>query len=156
MSSNALRLFAQIANIQVLKAKLNKSNPSQKRTLNNLEAEERRIRARVSRTKKKYNNNNNNNNNNIENRYRTRTGKYRSIPEPTNFYNQGLRKFFYKPSIGFYIILGLNREGKVIKKRVPGHFYYKYDRKLGRIVPFGRRTLHPIVSKKKAVNNRRN
>jgi len=151
MASNAMKLFADLAQIQVLRAKLNKNNPGQKKLLNNLDVEEKKIRAKVYRTKKRYNNNNNNNNNNnMENKYRTRTGKYRGIPEPTNFYNQSLRKFFYKPSIGFYIILGLNREGKVIKKRVPGQFYYKYDRKLGRIVPFSRRPLRPLVAKKRS------
>jgi len=150
MASNAMKLFANIAQIQVLKAKLDKNKPNQKRLINNLEDQERKIRAKVSRTNKRYSNNNNNNNNNMENKYRTKTGKYRSIPEPTNFYNQSLRRFFYKPSIGFYIVLGLNREGKMIKKRVPGHFYYKYDRKLGRIVPFSRRPLRPIVAKKRS------
>jgi hypothetical protein len=155
MASDPLKLLAELAQIQVMKAKLNKNNPEQKKTINNLAEQEKRIRAKMTR-RKRVNNNNNNNNNNNENRYRTRTGKYRSIPEPTNFYNQSLRKFFYKPSLGFYIILGLTKSGEVIKKRVPGHFYYKYDRKLGRIIPFRRVTKNPYILKKKSSNNKRN
>jgi len=86
------------------------------------------------------------NNRNYENRYYRNqntylnsSGRSRRVPEPTPFYNQALRRFLYRPSVGFYIIIGLDRNGKAIKKRVPGHFYYRYDEKLARIVPFRRR-----------------
>jgi hypothetical protein len=97
--------------------------------LNNIEREARK-RKRTTNNNTYYRN---------ENIYRNSSGRVRSIPEPTPYYNQSLRRFLYKPSIGFYIILGLNRDGKAIKKRVPGQFYYRYDEKLARIVPFHRR-----------------
>lgn len=80
--------------------------------------------------------------------YRNSSGRVRSIPEPTPFYNQHLRRFLYRPSVGFYIILGLDRNGKAIKKRVPGHFYYRYDEKLARIIPFRRRSMRPVPHRK--------
>jgi hypothetical protein len=83
-----------------------------------------------------------------ENIYRNSSGRVRSIPEPTPFYNQSLRRFLYRPSVGFYIILGLDRNGKAIKKRVPGHFYYRYDEKLARIVPFRRKAMRPVPYRK--------
>ena len=62
-----------------------------------------------------------------------------SLPAETNFYNQALRRFFFNTNAGFYVIVGLNRNGTPIKRRVSGNFFYRYDKKLGRIVPFKRR-----------------
>lgn len=100
--------------------------------------------------------NNNENTNNYNNRYVNSSGKYRKIPEPTNFYNQYLRRFFYKPSVGFYIILGLDKNGHTVKRRVPGHFFYRYDKKLGRIVPFSRSLRRPVVEKQKTSSTSKN
>ena len=91
-----------------------------------------------------------------ENVYRNSSGRVRSIPEPTPYYNQSLRRFLYRPSIGFYVILGLDRNGKAIKKRVPGHFYYRYDEKLARIVPFRRKAgMRPVPRRKSEEERRR-
>ena len=90
-----------------------------------------------------------------ENVYRNSSGRVRSIPEPTPYYNQSLRRFLYRPSIGFYVILGLDRNGKAIKKRVPGHFYYRYDEKLARIVPFRRKAGMSPVPRRKSEEERR-
>ena len=90
-----------------------------------------------------------------QNIYRNSSGRIRSIPEPTPFYNQHLRRFLYRPSVGFYIILGLDRDGKAIKKRVPGHFYFRYDEKLARIVPFHRRGMRPVPHRKTEEERRR-
>jgi len=90
---------------------------------------------------------NNNTTNNV-NRYINSSGKSRKIPETTPFYNRSLRRFLYQPSIGFYIILGQDRNGHLIKRRVPGHFYYRYDEKLARIVPFTRRLTQPVKKPK--------
>ena len=62
-----------------------------------------------------------------------------SLPAETNFYNQALRRFFFNTNAGFYVIVGLNRNGTPIRRRVSGNFFYRYDKKLGRIVPFKRR-----------------
>ena len=100
-----------------------------------------------------------NNNNTMINKYVNSSGRIRKIPETTDFYNRYLRRFMYKPSIGFYIILGLDRKGNVIKRRVPGHFYYRLDQKLQRIVPFKRslsRSVKPPPEKKTTNNNKNN
>jgi hypothetical protein len=71
-------------------------------------------------------------NNNLSNLLSRR----RKVPAETPFYNQALRRFFYSDNGGFYIIIGLNKNGSPIKRRVPGRFVYVYNKKLGRIVPF--------------------
>jgi len=115
-----------------------KLNALKENILNNIERETRK-RKRLTNNNTYYRN---------ENIYRNSSGRVRSIPEPTPYYNQHLRRFLYKPSIGFYIILGLNRDGKAIKKRVPGHFYYRYDEKLARIIPFRRKPMRPVPHRK--------
>jgi len=117
------------------------------------------ITANRNKTKKVSNNKNKSNNVYFkENYYQNSSGRYRSIPETTPYFNRSLRRFLYKPSIGFYIILGLDRDGKVIKRRVPGHFYYRLDPKLQRIIPYSRRLARPppVKQKKKTGNNNNN
>ena len=97
---------------------------------------------------------NNNNNSNV-NRYTNSSGRIRKIPETTPYYNRSLRRFMYKPSIGFYIILGMDRNGHVVKRRVPGHFYYRYDEKLARIVPFTRRLTRAVKKPTEKISNNR-
>lgn len=60
----------------------------------------------------------------------------RKIPAETNYYNALLRRFMYSNNGGFYVIIGLNRNGQPIRRRVSGHFVYEYNKKLGRIVPY--------------------
>jgi hypothetical protein len=101
----------------------------------NLEARLKRLKLlkEIARYEKKNNNNNNNGWGALLGRK-----KRASLPAETNFYNQALRRFFFSPNTGFFVILGLNRNGTPIKRRVPGNFFYRYDKKLGRIVPFRR------------------
>ena len=89
----------------------------------------------------KYEKKNNNNNGGISSFLGLK--KRSSLPAETNFYNQALRRFFFNPNTGFFVILGLNKNGNPITRRVPGHFFYRYDKKLGRIVPFKRRPAGP-------------
>lgn len=101
----------------------------------NLEAKLKKLRLmkEISRLERK---NTNNTNNGWGSLFGSR--KRTTIPAETNFYNKSLRRFFYGNG-GFYLIVGLKPNGTQIRKHVPGLFYYKYDKKLGRIVPFMRR-----------------
>lgn len=109
---------------------------------------------KIRNSKRTSSGNNSNSNTNI-NRYLNYAGRSRKIPETTPFFNKTLRRFMYQPSIGFYVIVGLDRNGHLIKRRVPGHFYYRLDEKLQRIVPFKRsltRSVKRTPEKKKSDN----
>lgn len=141
MNSNLLKELAYLEAIG--KAAANSGNIAKKKQIAGLS---QNIIEKLRRKRGRDNNNSYYRNENI---YRNSSGRVRSIPEPTPYYNQSLRRFMYKPSVGFYIILGLNRDGKAIKKRVPGHFYYRYDEKLARIVPYHRRgRIRPVPYRK--------
>lgn len=59
------------------------------------------------------------------------------IQSKTPFFNKTLRRFFYDPNKGFYIVLGMGKNGKPIIRQMPGLFYYK---NIGwKIVPIHRR-----------------
>lgn len=47
------------------------------------------------------------------------------VPSQTPYFNKTFRRFYYDDKLGFYIILGKNKNGKPIKRSMPGLFYYK-------------------------------
>lgn len=47
------------------------------------------------------------------------------IQSKTPFFNKTLRRFFYDPNKGFYVILGMGKNNKPIIRQMPGLFYYK-------------------------------
>jgi uncharacterized FlaG/YvyC family protein len=56
--------------------------------------------------------------------YLSLAGK-KPVPSSTPYFNKTLRRFFYDDKKGFYIVLGVNKNGKKIIRQMPGLFYYK-------------------------------